>query len=106
MDCCLRNRNVAIGLAYGFTKVKAWKLVKGMWPKPDSMKDMLATRQLIRMLVLLVRVIPSPTGAALHAMHYHQINVKARQDELLAESMLSLDDLLTPPFKTRNKLDG
>jgi malate synthase len=31
-------------------------------------------------------------------MHYHQINVKARQDELLAESMLSLDDLLTPPF--------
>ncbi len=34
----------------------------------------------------------------LHAMHYHQVNVKARQDQLKAEEMLSLDDLLTPPF--------
>ncbi|OXS57121.1 malate synthase G, partial [Acinetobacter baumannii] len=40
------------------------------------------------------------TGAVLHAMHYHQVNVKARQDQLKAEEMLSLDDLLTPPFAT------
>lgn len=33
-------------------------------------------------------------------MHYHQVNVKARQDQLKAEEMLSLDDLLTPPFAT------
>lgn len=44
--------------------------------------------------------VPSPTGAVLHAMHYHQVNVKARQDQLKAEEMLSLDDLLTPPFAT------
>ena len=42
--------------------------------------------------------VPSPTGAVLHAMHYHQINVKARQDELASQDMLTLDDLLTPPF--------
>ena len=92
------NRNVAIGLACGL-QGKA-QIGKGMWPKPDSMKDMLATKTAHPNAGASCAWVPSPSGAVIHAIHYHQCNVSERQKELLNTQPLSLDDLLTPPLAT------
>ena len=87
--------NVDSGLEAGFMG-KA-QIGKGMWPMPDEMLNMYKIKTMHPESGANCAWVPSPTGATLHAMHYHQILVSDQQKILLDRPKASLDDILTIP---------
>ena len=94
------NNNVEVGLKCGFSGVA--QIGKGMFAMPDLMAEMMKEKISHPLSGANCAWVPSPTAAALHSLHYHEVDVFGVHKKIVEKNNLSnKKDLLTIPIADR-----
>ena len=89
------NNNVDVGLSCGFSGIA--QIGKGMYPEPDNMSKMLKEKINHLNAGANCAWVPSPTAAALHAIHYHEVNIFNKHQDLKKRKKINKLDLFEIP---------